>query len=115
MFRFFRWGVGALTIAVILTSLVCGAFGMSFQMAESMDHGAVAVCDDGMCATDDAGCLEHCLSRTDAAEERLVIAPATMIVREVLSPTFITSLQQSGVRIVAVPPWQSHRLFAFRE
>ncbi len=80
-----------------------------------MDHVAVEMCDNGLCASDDVGCLDHCLSRVDAAEERLVIAPASLIVRAFTVPTFLHALDALSVSPVFAPPWQSHRLFAFRE
>ena len=104
-----------LTVAIIFASLVCGAFGMSFQIVEPMNHTALVTCDDGMCASDDAGCLNHCLSRVDAAEERLVIAPVSLIIRVFSAPTFLHEADVLPPLQSLAPPWQSHRLFAFRE
>lgn len=115
MKRLSAWYVSTLTIAVILASLVCGAFGMSFHMMDSVDHVAIEACSDDICATHDAECLTHCLSRTDAAEERLVIAPVILMARSVLFSTFRGYTQQPNANTVLAPPWQSHRLFAFRE
>lgn len=115
MIRFSSWGVSVLTIAVIFALLVCGAFSMSFQMTDSMDHATVATCDEGMCASRDVGCLEHCLSRGDAIEERIVIAPVIVLVRALSLPTFLYHSGDVAMTHAAFPPWHSHRLFALRE
>jgi hypothetical protein len=115
MFRLASWSVSVLAVAVMMTSLVCGAFGTSFQPMALQDHVAVAACPNGSCASTSTDCLEHCLSRADLAEERLVVVPTSLIVRIFVVPVFLFESDVLAMSRFSAPPWQSHRLFALRE
>ena len=115
MFRVASWSVSVLSVAIVLASLVCGAFGAFAVSAEDIRASAIDDCHRDGHAERDIACLEHCLSLGDCVAER--VAVESVALADVVFETPVVWERQSILwnRVKHAPPWQGHRLFAFRE
>lgn len=85
-------------------------------MSHETSSVASIQCVDGPCSPSEMPCAAQCFQRLDQAQQRVIAEIVSSVAAIVLVVGFVVRhYAHEPVNAFSAPPWQSHRLFAFRE
>ena len=85
-------------------------------MLHSVSSVTSIQCVGGQCSSSEMPCVAQCLQQLDRSQQRAIAEVVTLVaVIAFASVFFVDEKLDTFDHIFSPPPWQSHRLFAFRE